>query len=147
MIEKTAAIEAEYKTNVMTWALFLASQIMFAVVIFFVNPELYKFEFSKPFLEPSIATIGGFALSAVLAVVFSFAFRRRLEERAIDQREPDLVRNGLIIALAFCEASTLFGVALAIGFEHQYFFLWIILAITAIVFHFPRRTAIAAAYR
>jgi hypothetical protein len=56
-----------------------------------------------------------------------------------------MVQTGLIIAVALCEASSLFGLTLAFAFDYQYFFLWIILGILGIALHFPRRSELHAA--
>ncbi|NOT49153.1 MAG: hypothetical protein HOP17_15595 [Acidobacteria bacterium] len=145
-------IEAQYKTLFVIWASFLMSQVMFVVIVFITRPKLFQFDFSQPLLGDGSAKSGdtsalilGFAVAAVTAVGFSFAFRRRLNERAVAEQNPTHVQTGLIIALALCEASSLFGLALAFAFDYPYFFLWIALGIICIAMHFPKRTELRAA--
>lgn len=138
-------VEAQYKTMVVMWAALLMSQFLFVLLIFLTRPTLFTFEFSQPIFTPSAGTVIGFAVAAVTAVIFSFAFRKRLNERAVAEHDPGQVQSALIIALALCEASSLFGLALAFGFEYQYFFVWIILGVAAMVLHFPKRDALHAA--
>lgn len=144
--------EAQYKTLVVLWAALLMSQVMFVVLVFLTRPKLFQFDLTQPFLGDgstksgsTAAMIVGFAVAAITAVAFSFAFRRRLNERAVAEQNTAHVQTGLIIALALCEASSLFGLALAFAFDYQYFFLWIALGILGMIFHFPKRTELHAA--
>lgn len=140
---------------IIIWAALLMSQVMFVALVFITRPELFRFDFSQPMLGPSwrptgssAAVIIGFAVAAVTAVLFSFAFRKRLNERAVAEQNPAHVQSGLIIALALCEASSLFGLTLAFAFDYQYFFLWIALGILGMILHFPKRDHLhAAAYK
>ena len=145
-------VEARYKTLLILWAAMLMSQLMFIVLVFFTRPKLFQFDLTQPLLGERAgdsgstpAMIVGFALAAVTAVVLSFAFRRRLNERAVAAQDTALVQTGLLVALALCEASSLFGLALAFAFEYQYFFLWFLLGIVGMALHFPRRDELHAA--
>lgn len=148
-------IEGQYHTMVVIWASLIMSQLMFVVLVYFTRPDLFRFEFNQPFLGggrgdtgSTAALIIGFAAVAVTAVVLSFAFKRRLFERAVAEQNPAQVQTGLVIAMAFCEASSLIGLALAFAFDYQYFFLWIALGMVGMLLHFPRRDSLdAATYR
>jgi hypothetical protein len=145
-------IEAQYKTLLLIWIALLNSQLLFLLIVFLTRPNLFQFDFTQPILGDSSTRTGssgalivGFAVAAVTAVLFSFAFRRRLNERAVAEQNITNVQTGLIIALALCEASSLFGVTLAFAFEYQYFFLWIALGILGMVLHFPKRDELHSA--
>jgi hypothetical protein len=144
-------VEAQYKTLLMLWAALLMSQLIFLLVVFLTRPNLFQFDFSRPILGEggstgsTAALIIGCAVAAVTSVLLSFAFRRRLNERAVAAQDTAQVQSGLIIALALCEASSLFGLALAFAFEYQYFFLWLALGIIGMILHFPRRDELHAA--
>lgn len=138
-------VEAQYKSMVVIWAALLMSQLMFVLVIFLTRPKLFTFDFSKPVAGISGAMVIGFAVAAVTAVLFSFAFRKRLNERAIASQDTGLVQTSLIIALALCEASSLFGLTLAFAFDYQYFFAWIILGVLGMILHFPKRDQLHSA--
>jgi F0F1-type ATP synthase membrane subunit c/vacuolar-type H+-ATPase subunit K len=145
-------IEAQYKTLLILWAALLISQLIFIVLVFFTRPKLFQFDFTQSILGEgpgdsgsTPAMIVGFGVAAVTAVLFSFAFRRRLNERAVAAQDTSLVQTGLIIALAFCEVSSLFGLALAFAFDYQYFFLWFALGVLGMVLHFPKRDELHAA--
>lgn len=152
MQNEKPSIEAQYKTLLVVWAALVMSQSMFIVLVVFTRPQLIQFDFTQPILGSGTgdsgitpAMIVAFALAAVTCVVFSFAFRRRLSERGIAEQNTAHIQTGLIIALALCEVSSLFGLALAIAFDYQYFFLWFILGILGMVLHFPKRDDLHAA--
>lgn len=136
---------AQYQTLVIIWAALLFSQVLFLVMLFFTKPKLFRLDFSQSPLEPSAPMIFGFAVAAVTCVALSFAFKRRLFERAVAEQNPAQVQSGLVIALALCEASSLFGLVLAFAFDYPYFFLWFALGIVASLLHFPKQTDLLAA--
>jgi F0F1-type ATP synthase membrane subunit c/vacuolar-type H+-ATPase subunit K len=135
----------QYQSLVIIWAALLMSQVMFIVMLFFTKGELFQFRFDQPITGQSGSMILGFAVAAVTCVGFSFAFKRRFLERAVEQQEPKLVQTGLIIAIALCEAASLFGMCLAFAFDYQYFFAWFVLGIAATLLHFPRQSDLLAA--
>lgn len=141
-------IVAQYKNLVIIWAAILMSQLMLIAVVFLTKRELFDLRFDQALTGQSGAMILGFAVAAVTCVGFSFAFKRRFLERAIEQQSPQLVQTGVIIALALCEASSLIGLCLAFAFDYQYFFAWFALGILGILLHFPRHTdLLSAAYK
>ena len=136
---------AQYQTLLIIWGALLMSQLLFVVMLVVTKPNLFRFDFSQSPLEPSAAMILGFAVAAVTCVAFSFAFKRRLYERAVEEQSPAQVQSGLIIALALCEASSLFGLVLAFAFDYPYFFLWFALGILGMLLHFPKQSDLLAA--
>ena len=145
MNEPKPNLVAQYQSLVVIWGAILMSQIMFLVVLFVTKKELFEFRFDQPVTGQSGSMILGFAVVALTCVGFSFAFKRRFFERAVEQQEPNLIQTGTIIALALCEASSLIGLCLAFAFDYQYFFAWFILGIAGILFHFPRQNDLLAA--
>lgn len=142
---KKPNLVAQYQTLVVLWAALLMSQLMFVVLIFFTKRELFEFRFDQPPEAQSGAMILGFAVVALTCVGFSFAFKRRFLERAVEEQKPELVQTGLIIAIALCEAASLIGLSLAFAFDYQYFFAWFILGIAGTALHFPKQNDLLAA--
>ncbi|HLA94633.1 MAG TPA: hypothetical protein VK612_02845, partial [Pyrinomonadaceae bacterium] len=136
---------AQYQTLVIIWAALLMSQFMFILIIFITKRELFNFDFSQPLMGQSSPMILGFGVAAVTCVIFSFAFKKRFFERAVHEQDTALIQSGFIIACALCEASSLFGLALAFAFDYQYFFLWSALGIIGTLLHFPRQNDLLAA--
>src|SRR5687768_8626789 len=136
---------AQYQTLVIIWAALLFSQVLFVVLLVFTKSNLFRFDFSASPLEPSASMILGLGGAALVCFVLSFGFKRRLLERAIEEQSIAQVQSGLIIALALCEAVSLFGLVLAFAFDYPYFFLWFVLGILGMLLHFPRQTDLLAA--
>lgn len=138
-------VEQSYKTLAVIWFALLMSQLMFLVVIFFAKPEVFKFDFAKPLFDENGLIVIAFAILALVNFALSFVMKKRSYEQAIVEQKVGLVQTGLILACAFCEAISLFGVVLAFAFSYQYFFLWFALGIFGIILHFPRREVVIAA--
>lgn len=138
-------VTVEYKTLVVIWTALLASQAMFLVVIYFVKPELYSFDFSKPPLgsQPLITVV--FIAAAVVVLALSFILRNQYLRRANDDRDATCVQTGLVLGCALSELCTLLGVVLALAFSYQYFFFWIALGLIGVLLHFPRKGNLDAA--
>ncbi len=148
MNNSTPILAARYKMLVILWAALLMSQFALLIFVFVVKPELFRFDFSQPIYGPSAAMILGFAVAAVTCFIFSFAFKKRFFQRAEEEQNPDHIQTGTVIACALCEASTMFGLALALAFSYQYFFAWFALGTIGILLHFPRQTdLLRASYR
>lgn len=142
-------VEQMHRAAVMVWLALLVSQVLFFVLIYFAKPELFRFDFSRPFAGGENWTmILTLAFLALMSVIMSFALKAGFYSRAARDQNPALIQSGLVVACALCEASALFGVVLAFAFDYQYFFLWIILGAVGVLLHFPRRdTFIAASYK
>jgi len=148
MQNQNSNVEAQYKTLTIIWFALIVSQLMFAVVIFFVKPEVLRFDFSKPLVGDNPMLIGIFALLAISNLVLSLMISRKYLNQAIAEQTPALVQTAMIVGCALCEAISLCGVLLAFAFSYQYFFLWIALGIIGTILHFPRReNLIAASYK
>ncbi len=135
-----------YKTLLMIWFALLVSQITLLIVVFFAKPEVFRFDFSKPFFfgeTPVLLFV--FVLLAFVNFGLSFFMKKRSFAQAVETQKVAYVQTGLIVAFAFCESISLIGVVLAIAFAYQYFFLWIAFGILGIILHFPRREDVFAA--
>lgn len=149
MQSENSGIENQYKTLSILWFALLASQFMFLVVIFFVKPEAFNFDFKQPISggESSVIVIALAGLGVMLFFM-SFVFKFKFLKQSVDEQNPALVQTATIVACALCEAATLFGLVLAFAFAYQYFFLWFVLGILGIILHFPKReNLIAASYK
>lgn len=148
MQNENPSIEKQYQTLAILWFALLFSQVLFLVVVYFARPELYRFDFSRPLFGENFVIIVAFAVLAFSVIALSFVLKAKFYNQAINEQKPELVQTGLVIAIALCEAASLFGLVLAFAFNYQYFFLWIALGILGVILHFPRRDSLfAAAYK
>ena len=142
---KGKPIKVEYRTLVIIWFALLISQVFFLLVVYLVRPELFTFDTSRPFLgeEPLIPL--AFAISAVVFFILSFVLSRQHLRRAVQDQDAGCVQTGLVLGCALSEVSSILGVAIALLFDHPYFYLWIALGAIGILLHFPRKGNLDAA--
>ncbi len=132
-------VEQLYRTNLVLWSAFLFSQSVFFMVLYFAKPELFKFDFTKPFAGENFVVVAAFGFMAILNLFIGLYLRIQGVQTAIDEQKPLQLQTALILGLAFCESISIFGIVLAFGFNYQYFFLWFILAIIGMFLHYPKR--------
>jgi hypothetical protein len=148
MQNQNMSVEQSYRTLVIIWAALLMSQLLFLVLIYFVKPEVYKFDFSQPLLgkEPALVFILG--VMSIADFVASLVLRRKYLKQAVAEQNIGLVQTAMIVGCALCEAISLFGLLLVFLQGYQYFFAFFALAILGMILHFPRRdSVIAASYK
>lgn len=136
--------EGAYGTLLTVWAALLMSQFMFLVIVFFIKPELFKFDFTKPLLGENAFIIIALAAVSLADLVISIVLRKKFVERSVTEQNISLVQTGMIVGCALAEAISLFGLLIAFVFDYQYFFLFSILGIIGILLHFPKRSDIHA---
>lgn len=139
------SVKVKYQTLVVIWAALLISQFLFFAVIYFVRPELFDIDTSQPLLGDQPIIIVLFAAMAVAVILLSFVFRNQHMRRAVEDKDAGCVQTGLVLGCALSEFSSILGVVLALAFDYQYFFAWILLGLLGILFHFPRKGNLDAA--
>lgn len=142
MQNKNTSIEQIYKSQMIIWFALFMSQFVFILVIFMVKPEVLKLDLAKPILgENSIIPIA-FAFMGILNLVISFVMKKNLLNDSVQHQNPALVQTAIVIACALCESISLFGFVLAFAFDYQYFFVWFLIGIVGMIFHFPKRESL-----
>ncbi|HMJ08449.1 MAG TPA: hypothetical protein VK468_05555 [Pyrinomonadaceae bacterium] len=138
-------VKVEYQTLVVIWGGLLISQLMFVGLIYFLKPELFSFDASRPPMgsQPLITVV--FAVAAIFVFILSFVLRNQYIRRAVGDHDPGCVQTGLTLGCALSEMCSILGVILAIAFGYQYFILWIALGFLGILLHFPRKGNLDAA--
>lgn len=132
-------IDQKYRTLVILWLILLFTQLLFVVVIYSAKGELFNIDTSQPPLGENPPIVLGAAFLAFTNLVISFLMRKKAIEQGIAEQKPQYVQTALILGCAFCEAISIIGLVLALAFEYQYFFFWLILGFIGIFLHFPRR--------
>ena len=141
-----------YRTSILVWAAMLFSQLMFLVVVLLARPKIFNFGTRTSgdgsnqdlllALNPVMIILGVLGLATVAV---SFVLKSRMLKLAIDNKQIGLVPTAQILAYALCEATTLFGLFIALAFNSPLFFAWFAVGVTGILLHFPRRNDFAAA--
>lgn len=145
MMSRNKPIQVKYETLVVMWLSLLTSQVLFVAIVWFVKPELFKFDASNPFFGDMPLVTLVFAASAVLFVFLSFVLSRQHMRRAVQDQDAGCVQTGLLLGCALSEVASILGLILAFAFDHPYFFAWIALGTVGILFHFPRKGNLEAA--
>ena len=146
-MSKKNPIQVEYKTLVVLWFALLFSQILFLVLVYFVKPELFTFDPSRPLLTDAPLITLVFGAIALVFLILSFVLSQQHMRRAIRDKDAGCVQTALLLGCALSEIPSILGLVLAFAFDHPYFYLWIILGAVGILLHFPRKGNLDAAFQ
>ncbi len=145
MADQKASPESSYQTIFIVWAALLFSQFIFAVLVYFVKPELRQLDLSAPLLGDQPAIVVVFASVGVLSLILGQILKGRVLERSVAEQNVGLVQTATIVASALAEVSSLLGVMLAFAFGYRYFLAFIVVGIVGVLMAFPRRSQVHAA--
>ncbi len=143
--DEKVSTEAIYKNLAVIWLALFMSQFSFLLVLYFAEPSVFEFDFSKPVLDQNAIIIAIFAVVGALNFALSFVLKKKFLDQAIDEQNVSLVQTAVIVGCALCESVSLFGMMLAFVAEYQYFFVWFFIGIVGMLFHFPKRDNVNAA--
>jgi len=141
-------INAQYQTLFVIWFALTISQCLFVLLIFFVKPQLFHLDVSKPLLGTQPILVIALGAASLAALVASPVMEKKLLDQSVAQQNVGLVVQALITGCALCEAISLFGLFLAFAADYSYFFLFFGLGILGTILHFPsRKNLLAASYK
>jgi energy-converting hydrogenase Eha subunit C len=128
-------IDVQYQTLLTIWpALFISILLLLGLVFFIKGNEL-----KDGFDQDNFVLLIALAAVGCVTFVLSFIVKKAQLNQAISKKQTALVQSGLIVALAACEATCLFGAVAAFVTNTKYFFLWFILGAIGYILHFPRK--------
>jgi hypothetical protein len=134
-----------HRTMLLIWSCLLVSQFLLLGIVWFVKPELMRFDLSEPIVtDRNLISVGVAALLAILSLVASFVRSKRNFDEAIGRQKMSYVLTGVIEGCVYSDMITLIGLLLAFAFDYQWFFLWFLLGIGATILHYPSRKNIDA---
>ena len=139
------SIKIEYKTLVAIWFALLVSQLIFFVLVWFVNPGLISADTSAPFLGDKPLIVLAFFGSALIFFGLSLILSHQYIHRAVRDHDADCVQTSLTLGCALSEIPSILGLILALFFAYPYFYLWIALGAFGVLLHFPRKGNLDAA--
>ena len=142
--EKTDLNKA-YQTLIIIWAALLISQFLFLLLIFFVKPEVYNFDFTQPIGGKQPVFVMALAAVSVVNFFLSFGLRKNYLRESVEKQNVNLVQTAMVVGCALGESITIFGLMLVFMQSYQYFFLFFALGILTVVLSFPRRDDVMAA--
>jgi hypothetical protein len=130
-----------YQTLIVLWFALLMSVGMYFLFTVIAPPRVSS-ELRNPPSSLLMITLTAFG---ALFVIVSFAVKRKLLERSVEQQDVSLVQKSLVIACAMCEVSALLGLVEYYLIASRVYYLLFLLAAAGIVFHFPRHSQLEAA--
>ena len=137
-------IDARYRTLIILWFALLMSIGSLFLVAQFLAAKIPDERASPP---SSVLIVVLTALGTFL-VIISFAVKRKLLERSVEQQDATLVQKALLIACVICEASALLGLLERFVIGYREYYLLFLLALAGTALHFPRRgDLLAASYK
>jgi F0F1-type ATP synthase membrane subunit c/vacuolar-type H+-ATPase subunit K len=135
--QKGINVDARYRTMLIIWFAILMSVGM----IFFVTPIIQP----PPDEQGDKTLLWIFAALSVLPFLLSFVLKGRLLAQAVKGQRPELVQSAMILALALCEAVSLFGMMAYLTTGTRYYYIFFIISVVGILLHMPRRNQLLAA--
>ncbi len=134
-------LNKRYQTLLVLWFALLMSVGMYFIFSVVAGPEISPERVNPP---NSLLMAALTALGALLVIV-SFAVKRKLLERSVEQQDLSLVQKALVIACALCEVSAVLGLIEYFVVRNREYYLLFLIAAVGIAFHFPRRSQLEAA--
>jgi Na+/glutamate symporter len=124
--------QSRYRTLMIIWGAIFMNVVFLFVLANFIGPEQSRLP------ENSVLD---FTLGAVAACVtiLSVFFRRRMTQRALEQRRPQSVSGAYIVAFAMCELAALLGLMIRFTTNETKYYLLFILAIVGLLLNMPQR--------
>lgn len=133
-------LNKRYQTLLFLWFALLMSIVLYFVVALLAAPDAGAAPgSSNSLLTFALASLGTFV------VVISFAVKRKLLERSIENQDVALVQKALVVACAMCEVTALMGLLERFIIRNSDYYLLLIVAAIGTVLHFPRREQLQAA--
>jgi hypothetical protein len=138
-------VRVKYTSLVIIWLTLLISQPIFALVIYFIKPELFDLSQRPPVMSTQPLIILAFIVAAIAFFILSQVLNGQHIRRAAADHDPGCIQTGLVLGCALSEVPTLLGVILAFVWGYHYFFAWMILGTIGILLNFPRKSSLEAA--
>lgn len=133
-----ANLNKRYQTLVILWFAMIMNIVVFFMVALFAAPDAPT---------SSVSSVVMFVLAGLgtFMVVISFAVKRKLLERSVDNQDVTMVQKALVIACAMCEVAALLGLVGRFIKGGNDFYLLFLVALIGTALHFPRREQLEAA--
>ncbi|HYJ85274.1 MAG TPA: hypothetical protein VEW46_04400 [Pyrinomonadaceae bacterium] len=136
-------LNKRYQTLLVLWFALLMSIVLYFVVALLAvsdpEPHAAMAVRSNSLLTFALAALGTFV------VVISFAVKRKLIERSVENQDVTLVQKALVIACAMCEVTALIGLLERFIIRNSDYYLLFIVAAIGTALHFPSRGQLEAA--
>jgi high-affinity Fe2+/Pb2+ permease len=131
-------IELRIRTMRTLWIALFISIALYYALTFFVKPS--------PNATPNNMLFLILVVVALSMTLISFVIKNRLISRAVEQREPQLVQQAYIVALALTEVAALLGLLYFFMTGDRYYPVLFLIGACGQLLHFPRREHVMNAW-
>jgi len=133
-----ANVDARFRVMMIVWFAMLMSVGTFFVIAQLVERQANPQEDGN-ILVLILLVIGIFTFLA------SFIIKRKILAQSIKEQRVDLVQSAMIVALALCESTSLFGLLAYFATGTPYYYIFFIIGVIGSLLHMPRRDQLLAA--
>lgn len=81
----------------------------------------------------------------IFTTLASFVIKSKILAQSVKEQRVDLVQSAMIVALALCEATSLFGLLAYFATGTRYYYIFFIIGVVGSLLHMPRRDQLLAA--
>lgn len=135
---KQENVDARFTTMLIIWFAMLMSVGTFFVIVLLVerqpNPQ-----------EDGNMLVWVLLVLGIFTVLASFAIKRKILAQSVKEQRVDLVQSAMIVALALCESTSLFGLLTYFATGTRYYYIFFIIGVAGSLLHMPRRDQLRAA--
>ncbi|HEV2915443.1 MAG TPA: hypothetical protein VGX92_19340 [Pyrinomonadaceae bacterium] len=135
-VAETVNVDGRYRTMLIVWFAILMSTVMMFFLTLMI--ERTSNDSGGPLVWILLAL-------GVSTLALSFVLKRKVIAQAVGEQRPELVQSAMILALALCETSSLFGLLAFFVSNTPYYNLFFILGVVGFLLHLPRRDQLLAA--
>ena len=137
-------VDGRYQTMLILWFAILVSQGLFLVLtIVAAGPRAGGGPPDAVGTNKIILFVAGAA--GGFTFLMSFVLKSKYYSQAIEQRSVAMMQSGLVLALALCEATSLFGLLIYFVTRDKSAYALFGLAALGMLLHFPRKSQLLAA--
>jgi len=126
-------VEACYRVMLIIWFALLMSAVLFFVMTLVIKTSNTPNESSN--IVVLVLLLISFSMFAI-----SFFIKKKLTDSAIEKQSLEGIQSAFIVAVALCEAISLFGLFAHLAFASPYHYAFFVISVIGILLHVPRRS-------
>jgi F0F1-type ATP synthase membrane subunit c/vacuolar-type H+-ATPase subunit K len=135
--------DAQLRVMRILWVVFLITIGLFVLVTYVSRPPAETVAEMRQENQAVLLVCAALGLSSVAA---SFVAKASFYRRAAEQRRPEVLQTGFILAMALCESAVLFGLVGVFITRNDYAYGLFALGALGELLHFPGRDQVLSAY-
>jgi uncharacterized membrane protein len=135
---KMVNVDGRHRTMLILWFAMLMSIGMFFVLVQVIE--------RPPRGQSELGVLVWILMAlGIMAFLASFLLKRKMLAQSVREQRPDLVQSAMILALALCEVTSLFGMVAYFTTGTPYYYIFFIISVVGELLHMPRRDQLLAA--